>query len=175
MTYHSELCNAMIWLSDQTNTLFLGQAVAYPGTAMSTTLGGVPKDKLLELPVMEEAQLGMCIGLSLAGFVPISIFTRWNFLLLAANQLVNHLDKLPVYSAYRPKVIIRTGIGSSHPMNPGPQHLGDFTLAFYAMCKNVEFVRLDTPEMIVPAYQRAFQRDDGKSTVLVEISDLLNG
>ena len=30
----------------------------------------------------------------MSGKIPVSIFPRWNFLLLAINQLVNHLDKL---------------------------------------------------------------------------------
>ena len=38
--------------------------------------------------------MGMTIGLLMAGKIPVSIYPRWNFLLLAINQLVNHLDKL---------------------------------------------------------------------------------
>ena len=36
---------------------------------------------------------------------------------------------------------------------------------------HIEFVRLDSPEAVVPAYQRALGRDDGVSTVLVEWGD----
>ena len=43
-------------------------------------------------------------------WAPISIFPRWNFLLLAANQLVNHVDKINEMGAkkFRNKIIIRT-------------------------------------------------------------------
>jgi pyruvate/2-oxoglutarate/acetoin dehydrogenase E1 component len=34
---------------------------------MSTTIGDVPKDKLIELPVMEESQMGMRLGMAMAG------------------------------------------------------------------------------------------------------------
>ena len=48
---------------------------------------------MIELPVAEEMQMGMSFGMSLDGTIPISIYPRWNFLLCAINQLVNHLDK----------------------------------------------------------------------------------
>ena len=76
------------------NTLFLGQATLFSGHSISGTLEGVPKEKLIELPVMEEAQMGICTGLSLEGYVPVSIYPRFNFMMLAINQLVNHIDKM---------------------------------------------------------------------------------
>jgi pyruvate/2-oxoglutarate/acetoin dehydrogenase E1 component len=173
MKYFDELCRAMEWLASDPRVVFLGQAVACPGTAMSNTLKNVSRDKLLELPVTEELQMGMSSGLALAGQVPVSIFPRWNFLLLATNQVVNHLDKFPLMSSggYRPKVIIRTGIGSVRPLHPQHQHVGDFTEAFRLMCRNIEVIRLDEPEQVFPAYQRAMERDDGKSTIVVEYGD----
>jgi hypothetical protein len=36
--YFEELEKAMTWLANHEDTLFLGQAVSVPGTAMSTTL-----------------------------------------------------------------------------------------------------------------------------------------
>ena len=163
----------MEWLARDPRVMFLGQAVACPGTAMTNTLKNVPRDKLLELPVAEEMQMGMSSGLALAGQVPISIFPRWNFLLLAVNQVVNHLDKFPLMSngGYRPKVIIRTGIGSVRPLHPQFQHVGDFTDAFRLMCQNIEVIRLEEPQDIFPAYQRALEREDGKSTIVVEYGD----
>src|ERR1700756_2370033 len=96
--YFEELCKAMSLLALQPNTLFIGQAVRYPGTAMYNSLSHLPEYKRLELPVAEDMQMGMATGLSLAGYLPICIYPRINFLLLATNQLVLHLDKLPLYS-----------------------------------------------------------------------------
>jgi len=172
MKYFDELARAMVWLGTKPRTLFLGQAVGYPGTAMFNTLRDVPADRRREFPVAEEFQLGVTTGLALQGFVPISIFPRWNFLLLAVNQLVNHLDKLPLISDYRPKVIIRTGVGSVRPLDPQWQHKGDFTDAMQLMLKTVRVVRLDEPEQIVPAYQEAYEFEG--STILCEVSDYIN-
>jgi len=106
--------------------------------------------------------------------VPVSIYPRWNFLLLAVNQIVNHLDKLPMISSYRPRVIIRTGIGSERPLHPQHQHVGDFTEAFRLMCKTVDVIRLDEAADIFPAYEKALNRDDGRSTIVVEHGDFYN-
>ena len=93
-TYFSEITRSMEEISKSDSSIFIGQAVAVAGTAMRNTLVNIPQHKLIEFPVDEDVQLGFSIGLSLAGFTPISIFPRWNFLLLATNQIVNHLDKL---------------------------------------------------------------------------------
>lgn len=172
MRYFDELKRTMDWLGKQPRTLFLGQAVAYPGTAMFNTLKDVNPEKRWELPVAEEFQMGLATGLALQGFVPVSVFPRWNFLLLAINQLVNHLDKLPLISDYKPKVIIRTGVGSVRPLDPQWQHTGDYTDAIRLMLQTVRVVRLDEPEEIFPAYQEAYAAEH--STILCEVSDYLN-
>lgn len=176
MKYFDELCRAMEFLARDERTMFLGQAVGCAGTGMSNTLKNVAREKLLELPVTEELQMGMSTGMALTGVVPISIYPRWNFLLLAVNQVVSHLDKLPAMSegGYQPKVIIRTSIGSERPLHPQHQHVGDFTDAFRLMCKTIEVIRLDEPEDIFPAYKKALEREDGRSTILVEYGDYYN-
>jgi pyruvate/2-oxoglutarate/acetoin dehydrogenase E1 component len=174
--YFDELTRTMTYLGEQEDTIFLGQAVEYKGTAMTNTLKQVPRKKLLEMPVNEEMQMGITNGLAIAGSVPISIYPRWNFLLLAVNQLVNHLDKYSLYTDgdYQPKAIIRTSIGSMRPLNPQIQHTGDFTDAFRHMLTTIEVIRLDEPEDIFPAYEKAYNRTDGKSTLLVEWGDYYN-
>src|ERR1700733_7885266 len=171
--YSEELTKAMSYLADDSRTLFLGQAVAVPGTIMSPTLVGVPVEKKIELPVAEEMQAGMSLWLALAGFVPISIYPRYNFMLLAFSQIINHVDKISEMSqgGYKPKLIIRTGIGAPGPLNPGWQHLGDFTAALRLMLVNTEVIRLDETEQIMPAYEKALTRQDGRSTILVEWGD----
>ena len=163
----------MNYLAANSRTVFLGQAVAVHGTAMRNTLENIAQDRLIELPVEEDFQMGLSIGMALRGKIPVCIFPRWNFLLLATNQIVNHLDKLKelTQEVNPPKVIIRTGIGSEKPLHPGPQHTGDFTEAFRLMCKTINIVRLDNKEEIFESYRFALEREDGVSTILVEWSD----
>ena len=171
--YKDNLTQAMKKLAQNKQVIFIGQSVSYPGTAMRTTLEEIDKNQLMELPVDEDFQMGIANGMAMAGYIPISVFPRWNFLLLATNQIVNHLDKLAEMSKKEvpAKVIIRTSIGSVNPLNPGPQHTGDFTDAFKLLCPNINVVRLDNSEMIIPEYDKALNRIDGKSTILIEWGD----
>ncbi len=173
MKYFDELKKSMEMLAIDPKVIFLGQAVAVPGTAMTNTLSDVSRDRLIELPVAEEMQMGMTCGMALSGLIPVSIFPRWNFLLCAISQLINHLDKIEVMSngGYKPKAIIRTGIGSQRPLNPQCQHIGDFTDAIRSMCTTIEVIRLDEPEQIFPAYEKALNRLDGRSTLIIEYGD----
>ncbi|HBH82134.1 MAG TPA: hypothetical protein DDY39_20080 [Nitrospira sp.] len=176
MKYFDELKRSMNFLAQDPRTVFLGQAVAVPGTGMSNTLKEVPAHRLIELPVAEEMQMGMTTGLALTGLIPVSVFPRWNFLILAINQLVNHLDKIHLMSngGYKTKAIIRTGIGSQRPLHPQHQHVGDFTEAIRMMCSTVEIIRLEEPKDVFPAYEWALQREDGHSTIIVEYGDYYN-
>lgn len=164
--YFSELCKAMGSLARQPRAVFMGQSVAYPGTAMYNTLREVPDRQRVEWPVAEDMQLGAAIGASLNGDLPICIYPRINFLLLAISQLVLHLDKLPLYSGYSPKVIIRTAIATDKPLDPGVQHLGDFSYALRDMLQTVVVVNLDSARDIVPQYRKAVSRLG--STLLIE-------
>ena len=58
------LKKSMEYLRKKKDTIFIGQAVEVPGTAMSNTLKNINKKKLLELPVAEEMQMGMTLGIS---------------------------------------------------------------------------------------------------------------
>jgi pyruvate/2-oxoglutarate/acetoin dehydrogenase E1 component len=171
--YNNELKNAMRWLSDQDDTLFIGQAVEYPGTGLYESLTLVPDDKKLEFPIAENFQVGYSIGMALNGIVPISIFPRWNFLICATDQLVNHLDKLYSMSIgeFRPKVIIRVAVGSEIPVDPQDQHKGNFADAFRRMFTHVDVIALYHIDQILPMYKHAYNRTDGRSTILVEFSD----
>ena len=171
-----ELTRSMEYLGKFDNTIFIGQSVEVAGTAMRNTLLNIDDNKLVEMPVDEDFQMGLSTGMALTGLIPISIFPRWNFLLLATNQIVNHLDKLREITQNKNpgKVIIRTGIGSVIPLHPGPQHTGDFTEAFKLMCPNLNIVRLDKTSMIFDEYQKAYERSDGISSLLIEWSDKYN-
>jgi pyruvate/2-oxoglutarate/acetoin dehydrogenase E1 component len=170
MSYFDELKLAMTFLGKQEDTLFLGQSVAFPGNAIYRTLSGIPSVKRIELPVAEQMQMGMSIGLSLAGKTVISIYPRMNFLMCAMNQLVNHLDKLESYSngEFIPKVIVRVCVGSETPLDPGLQHKGDYPIHL----DNIPVIRLQKPEDILPAYQEAY--NSKRSTLLIEYGDLYN-
>ena len=51
MKYFDELKKSMNYLADNEKTIFIGQAVEVPGTAMSNTLKDINKSKLIEIKI----------------------------------------------------------------------------------------------------------------------------
>lgn len=165
-SFKQAVTDAMTWLAQQPKTVFVGQSVRYDGQAQFDTFSGVPMEKRIEMPVAEDLQLGFCTGLSLQGYLPISFYPRMDFLLLAANQLVNHLDKIRLMSGYRPKVIIRTCVGQTKPLNAGLQHTQNHTESFRKMLKTVYVEEVTTSGEVFSAYEYAMRCD--RSTIIVE-------
>ena len=94
MNYLDSLIKSMEWLSNKNDTLFIGQSVKYSGNSIFNTLKTIKDEKKIEMPVFEDLQMGLSIGLALEGYVPINCYPRFDFLILACNQLINHLDKI---------------------------------------------------------------------------------
>jgi len=173
MRYFNELKRAMSLLAEHPKTVFIGQAVEYEGTGLYDSLKHLPDNKRVELPVAEYFQTGLANGMAIEGMIPVSTYPRWNFLLMGVDQIVNHLDKFKTMSngKLQPKVIIRVAVGSERPVDPQCQHKGNFSDAFRSMLKNIEVIELIEPEDILPAYEKALNREDGVSTILVEFAD----
>ena len=173
MTYLDEIKKGMKLLADN-DFYVIGQNTKYGGTSMYHTLTEFPNDHKIELPVAEEMQMGMSTGMALNGMNVCSLYPRMDFLICAINQLVNHLDKAEVMSEgqFKPRVIIRTCVGSIKPMMPGVQHMQNYTKALKEMCTNINVVELNSLEDVYPAYLEALKSD--KSTILIEKSDLYN-
>lgn len=172
MNYKEEVCKSMQWLAEQSNTLFIGQTVKYDGSTISSTLKGILPEKRIELPVMEECQMGMALGMSLRGIVPICIYPRIDFMLCAINQLSNHLDVLEkmTHGEWQAKVIIRTTIAAKTPMYPGVQHCRDHTEVFRLLLKNIPVIKLEQASQVLPAYQEAYQSKG--STLIIEMAEM---
>tara|TARA_R110000765_G_scaffold275428_2_gene373747 strand:+ start:140 stop:667 length:528 start_codon:yes stop_codon:yes gene_type:complete len=170
LNYNEELKKAMKYLSEQEDTVFLGQSMVYGGIAIANSFSDIPLEKRIEMPVAENLQMGISTGMALEGYIPVSVYPRWNFLILAADQLVNHLDKLQDMTSgqYKPKVIIRVAVGVTKPIDPQEQHVGDFTEGFKSILKNINVVKLETAEQVMLEYEKAYERGDGVSTILVE-------
>ena len=170
--YLDALTEAMKLSMEDDKTIFIGQQIVYYGNPMSKTIEGLPKERMIETPVMEETQMGMTLGLGMAGHSVVSFYPRWDFVVCAANQLINHIDKISVMSDgdWNPTLLIRVGKGSDTPLDPGHQHKADYTEEFKTILKYTPVIKLDKAEKIVPAYKEALKR--GGATVLVEYPEL---
>ena len=174
--YKDELIRSMKYLSRDKRTIFLGQSVKYSGNAIFNTLRDIDVRKKIELPVFEDVQMGLSTGLALQGFIPITCYPRFDFLILAMNQLVNHLDKIRhmSFNEFKPRVIIRTSIGSKKPLDGGVQHTQNYTKMLKDILTEIEVINLVNPNQIFNEYKKALKRKDSKSTLLIENGDFYN-
>lgn len=168
--YKDSLTTAMTYLGNKDDTIFIGQQIVYAGNPMSTTLGNVPKDKMIEVPVMEETQMGMSLGLSMTGKTVITFYPRWDFLVSSTNQLVNHVDKYILMTGKKANILIRLGKGSDKPLDPGHQHKGNYINEFKSLCPNIKFHDLINYSSIVDSYTIAYE--EGGVHVLIEYPEL---
>lgn len=167
LKYQKGLIEAMKMLADN-DYLFIGETVEYPGSPMFKSLKDVSTEERLEFPVAENTQMGVSIGLALEGIKVCSIFPRIDFLICAIDQLVNHLDKIKAMSRneFNPAIIIRTQLGNTKPLDPGPQHRGDYTEGLKKMLKNVKVVKVVNP---VKDYNQAVKdAKKGISTIMID-------
>jgi len=168
--YKDALTEAMTLLSKEDNIIFIGQQIVYAGNPMSTTLTDVPKELMIEVPVMEETQMGMSLGLAITGKTVVTFYPRWDFIILAVNQLVNHIDKYELMTGKKANILIRLGKGSDKPLDPGHQHKGNYLKEFKSMCPNITFHDLTDKNLIIEAYTSAIC--NGGTHVLVEYPEL---
>jgi pyruvate/2-oxoglutarate/acetoin dehydrogenase E1 component len=168
--YKDALTQSMTLLGSL-ETIFVGQQILYHGNPMSTTLSGVSRELMHELPVMEESQMGISLGIAMTGRKVITFYPRWDFLICATNQLVNHVDKIKLMSnhTWNPNLLIRVGKGSDQPLDPGHQHKGNYLDEFKSLCKNIQFHDLLKPSDILESYEIASK---GGIHVLVEYPEL---
>jgi pyruvate/2-oxoglutarate/acetoin dehydrogenase E1 component len=170
--YLKALIDECTELAKLPNTIFLGQQVAKEISDFYGILVNVPAKKRVEMPVAEELQMGISLGLALEGYLPISIFQRMDFLPRAADQLINHLDLTEDLSRglYKPKVLIITTVGSMTPLNVGLQHNKNLSRGFKHLLKNINVYELKNDRDVHKYFTKA--KKSKTSSTLVFFQDL---
>jgi len=171
MNYKQELQAAMERLAEDPRTIFVGYGVRIGGAALGT-LNRISVEQRLEMPVAENLMMGAAMGLALAGRIPVVFIERMDFLLNAADALVNHLDKIETMSRgeFAPKVIVRAVVGNrTKPLFTGETHTQDFADAFKRMLK-MPVYRLEHAGQVAPIYGQVMMHK--RSAMVVEYKDL---
>ena len=129
ISYKDAMIQSMTELGER-NAIFIGYNVLY-GNAIGT-LKNVPDDQKLETPVAENLMAGLAIGMSFEGFLPVIYYERHDFMLVAADAIVNHIDKIERIShgEFKCPVIIRAVTADAGPFYSGITHSQDFTNVF---------------------------------------------
>lgn len=176
LTYKESIIRMMDKLATDPLARFVGYGLLN-GKGGNGTLKNIPNEKVVETPVAENLMAGIAHGLALTGLRPLLFVERADFLLNAADAIVNHLDKAFQISkgAFNPCVIIRVTVGNRlKPLFTGPTHTQDFSEAFKFMLK-MPVYRVTTPDEVTAAYGRAIweQKEGIGSSMIYDFKDLL--
>lgn len=131
ISYKDAMFASMKKLGDE-GYIFIGYNCK-KGNAMGT-LSGVPDNQKIETPVAENLMMGLAIGMSFEGYKPVVYFERHDFMLVAMDAIVNHLDKIERIShgEFKVPVIIRAVTADGGPFYSGVTHSQNFTEMFMA-------------------------------------------
>lgn len=172
--YKAALIEANTRLGNNPKARFIGYGLQ-KGRALGT-LKNISAEQIIEMPVAENLMMGMAIGLSIKGYLPIVFIERMDFLLNALDAIVNHLDKIDTLSGgeFKPACVIRCVVGNKNkPLYTGATHVQDFSSSLKEM---ISFPVLQLLEVndIDEAYGLAAKNIEiGVSTILVEYKDLV--
>lgn len=118
-------------LSDDPSVFVIGLGVSYPNGADGTTAGlkSSYPDRVLDVPVSEDAFTGMAVGAAIHGMRPIVHHGRVEFALFAADQIFTQAAKWNYMFGGNNSVPIVFRINVGRQWGNGPQH----TQALYGL------------------------------------------
>lgn len=112
-------------LAARDDVYLMGLGVTDGGGVFGTTKGLVDRfgrDRVMEMPVSENAMTGIAIGSALAGRRPIMVHQRLDFMILAMDQLVNEAAKWHYMFNGRCRVPLTVRLIVGRGWGQGPQH-----------------------------------------------------
>jgi pyruvate dehydrogenase E1 component beta subunit len=125
--------------------VLLGEDIAKAGGSFAVTRGLLDKygpDRVMDMPIAENAIAGMAVGLALGGFRPVIEIMFMDFMTLTMDALVNQAAKLHFMFGGQGSVplVVRTQHGGG--LNAGPQH---------SQCLEAWFAHIPGLKVVVPA------------------------
>lgn len=131
----------------------------YVGRSMDNLDKRFGRDRVIDTPVSEQATTGMAVGAALMGYRPVVIHPRMDFMILAADQIVNQAAKWRHMLGGRvsPSLVIR-GI-----INRGGEQGAQHSQALHAWYAHVPGLRVVMPATAADARDLligAIQSDD---------------
>ena len=121
-----------------------GQGINDPGAYFGSTAGIEERfspGRCFDVPLSEEALIGMGVGAALLGQHPIYAALRIDFLMLAMNQIVNHAAKWPAASGYQCSVPLTIRCIIGRDWGQSAQHSG----AYHSMLAGVPGLQVVLP------------------------------
>lgn len=140
--------------------IFLAEGIADPSSVYGTTKGigqHIAPERLIEMPISENALTGVAIGAALMGKRPVLSFHRVEFALLAMEQIVNNAAKAHYISNGRHKVPIVMRLVVGRGWGQGPEH---------SQSLEAVFSHFPGLKVAMPTYPR-----DAKGLIIAAVED----
>lgn len=171
MTYKQAIKEQCEKYAQDPRTRFIGYNTSH-GSRMYGTLDGIAVGQCIEAPVAENLMVGLAIGMCLERFCPVVCFERHDFMLLAMDALVNHVDKLSWISGdqFKLPIIVRAIVGSKTPMDPGPMHSQNYATSLRNMLKHTPVLCPTNYVELKEAWEYVGKTQSG-AVVIVEFKD----
>lgn len=162
------------YAKDNAGCRFIGYNTVF-GSRMYGTLADIPASQCIEAPVAENLMVGLGVGMCMDGYRPVICFERHDFILLALDAIVNHVDKLGWISGgqFKLPIVIRAIVGGSKPIDPGPMHKQNYTLALMAMLKHTPVYMPMNGKEIESCWSKVGTSESG-AVVIIESKDMYN-
>jgi len=132
-------------MAHDAKVVLLGEDIANAGGSFAVTRGLLDKygpDRVIDMPIAENAIAGMAVGLAVGGFRPVIEIMFMDFMTLTMDALVNQAAKLHFMFGGQGAVpmVVRTQHGGG--LNAGPQH---------SQCLEAWFAHVPGLKVVVPA------------------------
>ena len=130
MTVKEAIQNEFEKLSQMDKVVFLGENIINSGRVYGL-LDKVPLGKCIEMPVAENLIAGCAVGLAIRGYVPVVVFQRMDFMLIAADAIINHACLMPKMTGINlPILFIAVKANLNEKFYVGLQHSKDLSHVF---------------------------------------------
>jgi pyruvate dehydrogenase E1 component beta subunit len=129
------------------NVVLLGEDIGKDGGVFRATEGLLEKfgeERVIDTPLSESALVGVAIGMSAYGFIPVVEIQFMGFLYAAMEQLISHAARLRARSRgrYHCPIVVRTPYGGGIH---APEHHSESTEALFAHIPGLKVVVPATP------------------------------
>lgn len=165
MTVKEAISIEMEKLSKNPKVVFLGENIIN-SKRIYGTLDNVPLKSCIETPVAENLIAGMAIGLAITGYIPVCIFQRMDFMLIAADQIINHACVYPKLGIKCPVIFRTIKADLNEKFFVGHQHSKDLSHVFEHYMEVKQIPEYRPCDVYENALSKAKSR--GLSTLLVE-------
>lgn len=143
MTFLEAMHAALTEALEDASVLVCGQLVKYGLGGLTTGLTDRYPKQVITYPTCENLLNASAMGLSLAGFRPVVVHERMDFLAVGMDSLVNHIPVWPARIDMSLPLVILVVVGKGK--GQGPQHSKNLT-AWFRMLEGWTVAEPDSPE-----------------------------